>query len=350
MIKKEIDYGQYKKNYLYMKKQTTSKIMPIIKADAYGNGMIEIARQSEKLGADFFGVAFLKSAIKLRKNGINSKILILNYIPGNNIKKAINYNLRVTIYSLEQLKTYYNVLENDINKLKIHININTGMNRLGIDLEDLKQLQEYKQLEIEGAYSHFYNADKSKRDTEEQFKKYLIGVDRLQKIGYNVKIKHIANSAGALLDNRYHLDYVRVGMVLYGLQPLVNKKIPIEPILDIKTIISNVRYVKKGDKIGYGEGFLVKSNMKIATIPFGYSNGYIMNLSNKGYVLVKGKKCKIIGNISMEQTIIDVSKVKKVKIGSEVVILGKQLKEKILPGDLAKIAKTVPDDIICKLS
>ncbi|OQY09201.1 MAG: alanine racemase [Fusobacteriia bacterium 4572_132] len=342
----KIDLEKYEENLNYIRKITDAKIMVVVKANAYGHGMVKISKKSEELGIDFFGVAFLEEAEELRKNDIKSDILILNYIAEENIIKVSQSDYIITLYSLEQLEKYNEILGKKLKNIKFHININTGMNRLGINIDELEKLKKYN-INIEGAYSHFSNAGNDEEITEKQYQIFQKSVRKLKKMGFNIRIKHISNSAGVFQNKKYSLDYVRVGMALYGLQPL-NYKLDLKPIMTIKTIVSNIRNIKKGENIGYGKNISNK-NVKISIIPIGYSDGYLMSLSKKGYVLIDGKKCNIVGEVCMEQIIVDISKLKNVSIGDEVVILGQQKLAEITPEILGKLANTVPDDIVCKL-
>ncbi len=345
-IMHKIDLKKYEENINYIQSKTDAKIMVIIKANAYGHGMLKIAKKSEELGIDFFGVAFLEEAEKLRKNNIKSDILIFNYIDEKDIIDITQNNYKITLYSLEQLEKYYKILGNKLKQIKFHININTGMNRLGINMQELKELDKYD-INIEGAYSHFSNAGDDENETEKQYNKYQKSLKILEKMGFDIKIKHISNSAGVFQNKKYSLDYVRVGMALYGLQPL-NYNLDLKPVMTIKTVVSNIRNIKKGENIGYGKN-TSKKDIKIAIIPIGYSDGYLMSLSKKGYVLIGGEKCNIVGEVCMEQIIVDINNIKNISVGDEVVILGKQKSKEITAEMLGKMANTVPDDIVCKL-
>ncbi|BDU50762.1 alanine racemase [Haliovirga abyssi] len=346
----EIDLDKVVENYNYIKGLTNSKVMAVVKANAYGLGIVEIAKVLKKAGADFFGVAFYEEAIKLIKSGIKEKILIFNYIKKEYLNKLININnIIITIYSIEQLNGYIDYMGDNINKLKIHLKVNTGLDRLGIREEDLniaiKLIKKYN-LKIEGIYSHFANASGNEGYTRFQDNNFNKIIKKFEENNILFRVKHISNSAATLLYRKFDYDYVRVGMAIYGLQPLEEYNNNIKEVLTLKSIISGVFNVKKGENIGYGLKTAALKNMKIAIIPIGYSDGYLFQLSSKGLVEINGIECNIVGEVCMDQIIVDVSKIENLKIEDEVIVIG----GKIGINRLAKIVDTIPDEILCKLS
>lgn len=345
----EIELNKVVENYNYVKSLTNSKIMAVVKANGYGLGIVEITKILKKAGADFFGVAFYEEAIKLIKIGIKEKILIFNYIKKEYLNKLINIdNIIITIYSIEQLNGYIDYIGKDIAKLKIHLKVNTGLDRLGIREENLdeaiKLIKKYN-LNIEGIYSHFANASGSEKYTRFQNENFNKIIKKFEKFEILFEIKHISNSAATLLYREFDYDYVRVGMAIYGLQPLKKYDNNIKEVVKLKSIISGVFNVKNGENIGYGLKNIALKDMKIATIPIGYNDGYLFELSNKGLVEINGEECNIVGEVCMDQIIVDVSKIENLKIEDEVIVIG----GKIGINRLAKMVDTIPDDILCKL-
>ena len=341
----EIDLDRLKNNYLYMKNKTTSPICAVIKADGYGVGSYEIAKELENLGVKIFAVAFLKEAMDLRNFGIKSEILILNYIFPEKLKDLNDDKFIFTLYSLEQLNLYleYDKLQNK----RFHIKINSGMNRLGFDEGDIEKIVQLiidNKLKIEGIYSHFSHVENEKF-TEKQYIDFNRICEKIE-IRLNKKLlKHISNSGATLRNSNYNLDFVRVGMALYGLQPLKEKDNNIKGIVTWKSRISSIRQLKKGESISYGNE-VIEEDKKLAIIPVGYSHGYMRQLGKDAYVLIKNKEVKIIGKILMDQMYIDVSSLEEVKIGDEVVLLGDGVEaEKV-----AEFSRTIADDIISKIS
>ena len=344
----EINLDSLRNNYKYIKAKSGTKIISVIKADGYGMGSFEIARELERLGTDMFAVAFFKEAEELRKEGIEKEILIFNYISPENLSKCLGKNYILTIYSVEQLKNYILELGEKLKELKFHLKVNTGMNRLGIDfceIVEIEKLIRQNGIQACGIYSHFADAEGDEGFTEAQCEKLDKYVREFEKLGIKFKEKHMANSTASLKYDRYYFDYVRVGMLLYGLQPVSDYDDNIEGIFIWKARISNTRYVDVGERISYGKKE-ISEKMKIACIPVGYAHGYMRQLSDKGYVNYKNVRCPVIGKVCMDQMIIDVSGVEDVRIGDEVVLLG----EGISAEELADLSGSIADDIICKIS
>lgn len=345
----ELDLNKLEKNFKYIKMKTNSSICSVIKADSYGLGSESIALKLDQLETNTFAVAFLDEALELRKLGIKKDIIIFNYIPQERLEEAKNNNLIVTLYSLEQLKEYIKSSIEFLSTIKFHIKLNTGMNRLGFDIWQLKDLVEIikeKKLRVEGLYSHFAHAE-DMTFTNKQNELFISMSNFIEKEMKRSFVKHIANSTATLKYENFTYDMVRVGMVLYGLQPIegyVDNNI--ECIFTWKSKITHVRKVKKGERISYGQ-YRVEKDMCIGTIPVGYSHGYMRQLSNKGEVYISGEKYPIVGKICMDQMLVDISKMNKSrKLGVEVELLG----ENITPEYLAYLSGTIADDIICKIS
>lgn len=345
----EIDLKKLKNNFEYIREKSKSPICSVIKADSYGLGVKEIASELDKLETDSFAVAFFHEALELRRLGIEKEILVFNYIPEERLIDVEKNNLTITLYSIEQLNEYISSNLDILKNISFHIKINTGMNRLGFDEEQLDYLIEIilkNNLKIEGVYSHFahvedYNFSNSQNNL------FLIIADKLEmKLNKTLK-KHLANSVASVKYEGFYHNMIRVGMLLYGLQPLgdtINERI--KCIFTWKSKITNIRKVKKGERISYGD-FVVPNNMEIATIPVGYSHGYMRQLSNKAKVFILGKKYPIIGKICMDQMLVDISKMdENRRLGVEVEVLG----DNITPEYLAKLSETIPDDIICKIN
>lgn len=351
----EINITKLFQNYNYIKSITKADIRAVVKANAYGHGVQKIVYFLNKAGIKKYAVAFIEEAIEINKIIKNSEILIFNYCDPYYLKMLCEKNIYIenfifTIYSVEQLKKYIEVLEKKIKKIKFEIKINTGMNRLGIsksdDIEFINYFFDKNNELLKGVYSHFYDSN-NKEITDCQFENFL---NVCKNLNFDIPKKHIANSAGFFLSEKYHLDEVRIGMALYGLQPLKNKKIEsLKQILSWKSIISNIMHINKGENIGYGSKYKALEDKKIGIIPIGYSDGYNYYFENNAYVVIKNKKCKIIGEISMEQIIADITEIENIAIGETVYVLGGE-KNGVCIGDIAKIVKTVPDNITSSIS
>ena len=341
----EIDLKRLKSNYEYIKSKTNCPICAVIKADGYGVGSYEIAKELEELGVERFAVAFLKEAIDLRNFGIKSEILVLNYVSPEKIREVEDSGFIFTLYSLEQLTNYSPM--NNLEKLRFHVKINSGMNRLGINKEETHEfirLVKSKNIKIEALYSHFAHIE-DEEFTEKQFREFCEITEIFEKEFCRSFLKHISNSGATLKYPNYNLDFVRVGMGLYGLQALEKKDENIKGIITWKSRISAIRDVKKGERISYGKKILDEAK-KIAIIPVGYSHGYMRQLNSDAFVLLKGEKVKILGKIFMDQMIIDVTNVEGLKLGDEIVLLGDGVEAEVI----ARFSDTIADDVISKIS
>lgn len=352
----EINLNKYRNNLLFfMQLVAPSKIMAVIKSDAYGHGAIELAKIAISTGIDFLAVAFLEEGIELRKNGINVPVLILNYFDPSFIPDAVKYNLTATIYSIDQLKQI-NSFVDEPKKLSLHLNINTGMNRLGVDPEEVMGILEYARkngINFSGVYTHFAVADEEKNDfTRNQLELFNRTVEIAEMNNFTFTNRHICNSAGALRFNDPKTDYVRLGVSSYGLQPSKVIRYPeIKPVLSLKSEISNIHDIKVGDSISYGRTFVAEEDMKIATVPVGYGDGYSRLLSNRGAVLISGERCKILGRICMDQFVVDVSRlIPSPEVGQEVVLIGKQGNEEITAEEIADWSETINYEVTCSIT
>jgi alanine racemase len=321
------------------------KIIAIIKADAYGHGAVKIAQELEKQKVDYLGVAFYSEAVVLRKSGIKSRILVLF---DTDIKKVFKYALIPVIFNFKQAK----VLSDEARKrgviLPVHIKVETGMGRLGIydnPCKTIKDIADLPNLKIEGIMSHLSQAE-IKEWTLKQIERFK----ELKKCLRSINIKplfHISNSAGLIYPEAL-FDAVRPGLMLYGYSS--NKFAgQIKPCMTVKTKIIEIRKLLKGTPISYGKTFVTKRDSLIGVIPVGYADGYFRKLSNRAFVIVKGKKVPVVGTVCMDLTMIDLTDVSDVEINDEVILLGNSGKEKITADDIAKWAETIPYEVLTSL-
>lgn len=342
-----------------------SKILCVVKADAYGHGATVLAKEYENLGADFLGVSNLEEAIQIREAGVSLPILILGYTPPHLACLLSKYNISQTVVSLEHAQELNkNAAEQDIS-INIHIKIDTGMNRLGLVVNNLsdsdtvattiKDISKLHNLSIEGMFTHFAVADEGddgREFTLKQYELFTAVINRSKERGVNIPICHCCNS-GAILDYpEFSLDMVRPGIILYGLLPS-NKcktKLDLVPAMELKAIVSMVKYANEASSVSYGRTFNVnKANMKIATVPIGYADGYKRSLSSKAYMSVCKKKAPVIGRVCMDQTMLDVTNIDGVTEGSVVTIFGRNCDNKIIVDELATISGTINYEFICLL-
>lgn len=357
----EIDLKALAHNFNILKaKAGNAKIMAVVKADAYGHSSAAVAPVLQKEGADCFAVSNIEEAIALRNADIVKPILILGYTPVNTVSDLCRYNLSQCVYSKEYALALSDEAVKQNVKINIHIKLDTGMSRLGFDcrsdllcgLEDAIFCAKLKGFNFDGIFTHFATADcdLDKRDTftSDQYSRFIKAVEKFKSSGLNPDLVHCCNSAALLLDPEKHLSLTRAGILLYGLSPSHDMDIKEDflPVMTVKSVVSMVKEIEKGDTVSYGRTFKADRKMKIATVTAGYADGYPRLLSGKGYVLIGGKKADIIGRICMDQMSVDVTDIEDVKMGDEVILFGKDL-----PVDsLADICGTINYEIICGIS
>lgn len=336
-----------------------TKLMTVVKANAYGHGAVSIAHELEKLGADILGVACVYEVVELRKSGI--KLPIFNMGPTfiNEAAAVFEYNYIPTIFSLDLAKRISEIGVKLNKTAQIHIKVNTGMNRLGVACEDAMQLiydiEKLPNIKISGLYTHFADADASSLEvTKHQLQKFQNILQQLNEAKIKIPLIHASNSAGTLFWPNAQFSLVRVGMALYGYSPSDDEKlklpIKLKPIMTLKTYISFVKKVPKNTPISYGLTFITKKESIIATLAIGYADGLRRAPYNCGEVLAGGKKAPILGRVCMDQTIIDVSEIAGLQIGDEIVIIGKQGDEEINAAQIAKRTKTSVYEVLTNVA
>ena len=342
-----------------------TKICCVVKADGYGHGAVELAKLYSELNCDYFAVSNLDEALELRDADIKEPIVILGYTPANRCEDLSKYNISQAVYGLDYAKMLSDECVKAGVKCKIHIKCDTGMSRLGFmcqqfprddySIEEIKTACTLPDLVTEGIFTHFAVADECDegRDfTRQQYNAFTHTVDALKKQGIAFEVTHCSNS-GAILDHAdMKLDMVRAGIILYGLAPSdkLKDKLNLEPIMRLKTMVSYVKEIKKGTTVSYGRTFTAQRDMKIATVPVGYADGYIRAFAKDGYMFIKGQKAKIIGRICMDQTLLDVTDIEGVEIGNVCVLFGNGRGGEPTPDDVAKWGNTINYEIVCSVS
>ena len=363
----QIDLDAIKHNYLQIRNNISDKsmLLCVIKADAYGHGAVALAKEYERLGADWFAVSNLEEAFQLRNNGIKKPILILGYTPANMAYELSKLNISQAVFSEEYANDLSNYAAKNNVKVKIHLKIDTGMSRIGFvfknereNLETIKELRRVCNLEnliTEGIFTHFAVADeagKSIETTNGQFSAFSDICKILKDSGINIKIRHCSNSGGILNYPQTNLDMVRAGIILYGLFPsnYVRNKLDLQPAMSLKTVISQVKTVPEGTAVSYGGTFVTQRKTKIATVPIGYADGYLRVLSSKASMLVNGKKAPVIGRICMDQAMLDITDIENINENTVVTVFGKDGDAEIKVEDIADIANTINYEILCLIS
>ena len=376
LVNLEINKSNLEKN-LKIVRSINKNLICVIKDNAYGLGIENILPILLENKCDYFAVAYIEEAVKIQKllenlklKNQNSKIKVmsLNYVKSENVGDAIRNNIELTVFNFSQLLDYLKILDEFFENmtLKIHIKVNSGMNRLGFDkneiLELVKIVKKYNlnnksknRLEIISIFSHISDAE-NQAETEKQVEKY----EKILKIfsQNNVRYKYSHLQASPLLfkyGKKYNYDFARIGMALYGMEPL-STDVGLLDVITVKSKIINIRNVKKNDKVSYGSKGIVKHDSKIGIVAIGYAHGLQKQIenSNKAYILVNGQKAKIIGEICMDMIFVDLTNIENVKMNDEVVIIGSQenaengIVEKITLRQMARWAKTIQDDVLTK--
>ncbi|WP_291492410.1 alanine racemase [Desulfurella sp.] len=330
-------------------------VIPVIKADAYGHGAIEVAQSLRSNVKSYFAVAFTQEAIELRKHNIKNDILILSRCGFGDIEDLYNYNLTPVVHNFSVLQSIIDFSKSKNRKLPIHLKFNTGMNRLGFCKSDLDYIIElYKKnkdfIDIVGVMSHFSSSESDTDRTNKQIKEFEDIVEITKSNNLEIKYYHISNSGGVLNHKNAHYNSVRVGISLYGYYPkkLESNPLNIKPAMSIKSFIISKHDIKKGEGVSYGPSFIADKDMQVAIVAFGYADGLFRFMSNKFSVIVNDKICKSVGTICMDMFAIDVSNV-EAKVGDEVIIIGESKNYKINADDLASFASTINYEILTNI-
>ena len=332
------------------------KILLAIKADAYGHGAKEIAAHLDGK-VDMFGVAGVEEGINLRANsGIRTPIIILSPIPYSGIETLFSYNLTPSITEKEFARALALAARKHQRPIKVHIEVDTGMGRTGLPFEEaveiITQINSEPYLKVEGVFTHFPAADIDFSFSRQQIDKFISLTESLAKVQVKPIIRHTANSAGFLNFTESYFDMIRPGLIIYGIHPnqATNQNLPLKPVMSLRTRVVNLHKIPKGNSISYERTFFTKRDSLIAVITAGYGDGYPWSLSNAGEVIVSGQRAKIVGNVCMDLTMIDVTDLDGVKIGDIVTLIGTSGDETISVNELAKWAKTIPYEIITRIS
>lgn len=357
----ELNFNNLKHNIFEFKRiiPSNTEIMAVVKANAYGHGIVEISTFLNSIGIDNFAVATLEEGIILRENNINGNILILGYTDIQNIEYVIKYDLIQTIVDYDYAKKISSLHLS--NKLKCHIKINTGLNRIGENYKNIDNFLEIFKIEnlnILGCFTHLAVADSLDEDdvtfTENQIENFYACINLIKSHGYDTGKLHIQNTYGTLNYPELNCDYVRLGIGMYGIYNAnnhinnSNADVDLKPVLQLKAKISSVHELLKNDFVSYGRTFSSAKNMKIATVCIGYADGYPRNLSNKDVVvLINNHYSKIIGRICMDQLVIDVTDIPNVKCGDIVTLIGED--SAICAENISIKSDSITNELLCRL-
>lgn len=349
-------------NFAEMKKNIAkgTKIVAVIKADGYGHGAEAIARLIEDYDYIWgFAVATPEEALQLRTFGVKKPILILGIVFEEYFTQMIAKEIRLTVCTYEMAQKLSEEAQRQGRDVHIHIGLDTGMSRIGFadrqeSVEEIKKISQLPNLKIEGMFTHFARADETDRSPAiDQLNRYLNFAKLLEDAGIQIPMKHCSNSAGIIRVPEANLNAVRAGITIYGIYPsneVERNIVKLIPAMELKSHISYIKTVEPGAAFSYGGTFTAKKEMKVATIPVGYADGYPRSLSNKGWVLIHGKKAPILGRVCMDQFMVDITKIPDAKAGDEVTLIGKDGKEFISIEKFGDLSGRFSYEFACDIS
>jgi len=332
-----------------------AKFMAVVKANAYGHGLIPCAQHLEELGVDYFGVALVEEGIALRRAGIKQPILIFGGIFGGQIGRYLDFDLELTASSVEKLRAIDEVARERTMIAKVHLKFDTGMGRIGVRPEGAAALceaaTELKHISVRGIFSHLASADSpDPSQTREQIELFERCVSAAQRLS-PPPLAHLANSGAVIQHPAARFDMVRAGIALYGVVPEdhLSDQLPLKPVMSISSRVVYFKVVKAGAGVSYGSTWRAPHDSRIVTVPIGYGDGYPRALSNKASVLIRGKRYPIVGNICMDQVMVNIGHGEAYN-GDEVVVIGSQGNASVGVSELARLAGTVPHEILTALN
>lgn len=356
----EIDLDNLAYNFHSVKNYVDENIkyMAVVKADAYGHGALQCAHRLEREGIDWFGVALPEEGIELRKSGIHKHILCLGSFWAGQEKEILNYNVTPVVYRLELAERFDRAAAERGVIADVHVKVDTGMNRIGVRFDELKEfldgLKKFENLKVDGVMTHFAAADSDDEFTNLQVKRFNEAVETFHQKGFRPTFKDLANSPGTLGHANAHGNMVRLGGVLYGLwRDVLPKNIQpprLKAVMSLHTKITQLKTVLKGETIGYGRTFKAEKDLLVATVPIGYQDGYPRALSNSGCALVNGIPAEVVGRISMDWTMVDVTAAPDARIGDEVLLIGEQNGARVTAEEIAEKTQTISYEVTCGIS
>ena len=355
----EIDLKAIARNVQAVKKRLdpTVGVMAVVKANAYGHGAVEVARAALAAGAEWLAVNRVEEGVALRQAGIEARTLVLGYCPPGQAGLVVEHNITPAVTTLDTAEALAERAQKLNREFVIHVKIDTGMGRLGLLPEEavdfVGALAEFSGLKIEGVFSHLATADDPDPSfSRRQLQVYQDVTQALEAAGIEIPLHHLANSAAGLQlpETNHHL--VRLGVAMYGLTPSIKLDLPVElrPAMTLKTRVARLRVLPAGAAVGYGRTFVAPEPTAVALAPVGYGDGYPRLCSNRGEMLVRGQRARVIGAVSMDQTSLDVSGIDDVSQDDEIVVFGRQGEAEISAEDVARWAETINYEIVTRLA
>jgi len=353
-----IDMGALEHNYREVVRRAGGrKILAVVKAQAYGHGAVPISRQLMRCGADMLGVALVEEGRELRTAGIDAPILLMGSLFPEQAEAAVALGLTPVVYTISAARALSDAARKLKTAVSVHVKIDTGMGRIGLAPADapafITELRRLAGIDVQGLMTHFADADlREKQFAAKQMELFELLVRDLVAARLDVPLRHAANSAAVLDFDRALFTMVRPGLMLYGYNPLERDQDEggLRPVLSLVTRIAYIKKVAAGVPISYGRTFETKRESLIATLPIGYADGYSRGLSNRGEVIVRGRRIPVVGRVCMDMTMIDVTDVSGVCEGDEVMLIGSQGSERITASDIAVKTGTIPYEVLCGIS
>lgn len=353
----EVNLKSLKENYFAVKRHAgKTKLMPILKANAYGHGLVRVAQFYQELNVDYLGVAVVEEGILLREYGITVPILVLGGVWGNQIPLFLKNDLAITASSIDKLKQIEEIAEQLKIKARVHLKIDTGMERLGVHYYNaekfLAEAYKCKHILVEGVFSHFADSDTPDlTHTKLQYERFLDVLSFYDAHSIKPPVRHISNSGAVLQFPEANLDMIRPGILLYGVYPSkeINKTINVKPALTWKSMVVYFKVITPGHPVGYGLTWQTDHNVRAVTIPVGYGDGYFRNMGNKSRVIIRSKKYPVIGRVSMDQIVVNIEQDSAYN-SDEVILLGSDGENSISCEDLAEWAGTIPYEILTNIN
>ena len=328
------------------------KVLAVVKADAYGHGVVPVALRLQAEGVDGFGVALAEEGLELREAGVDRAILVLNGINGGAHRDIVAAGLTPVLYEIPEARAFDAVAEG--RPIDVHLKVDTGMGRLGVPLDALsdflKNLRGFPSIRIVGLMTHLSTADCDPEYVAEQLRGFKHAEGLVRRFGHEPAVLHAANSAALFRHPEAHFDWVRPGLSLYGYPGADSIDVGLRPAMRWRTEVLRLRTLRPGESAGYGRSFRAAHQTRLATIPLGYGDGLLRSASNRGHVLIGGVRCPIVGNIAMDLTTVDVSAVEGVALGDEALLLGEQDGAVLDARDLAAAAGTIPYEVLTNVS
>lgn len=356
-----LDHIQYNINRIREKAQ--KDVIAVVKADAYGHGDKMVCKTLAQSGIAWFAVSNIAEAVSLRKEGITQNILILGYTPPEYAKTLADYRITQTVYD----SSYAELLHQELARLKlsvpVHVKIDTGMNRIGFPhhgthsaVQDIRNLSAMQYFQLQGIFTHFCHSDSYQdeafRYTENQADHFFRLIDALEQHGITFDMIHTQNSAGIIAHPNDRCTHVRAGIILYGLPPSneMQADFSLRAAMSLKSIVTMVKQVDAGAQVSYGRTFTAGHPMSLATVSVGYADGYSRSFSSRADVLIRGRRCRIVGRVCMDQIVVDVTDVPGVQTGDPAVLFGTDGSESVSADELAQLAGTINYEITCSVS